>query len=179
MWEKRTVSFFLPWISWAIVVTFHDYRSSWTAPLPQFSSQWFLECWFLTSPINLSSNNLPAIASLRILLFTYSSVRSSFITLLFWITCNEFCFPPGILLIPQVFVKSIRKVKVLVAQLSPTLYNPMDCSLPGSSVHGIFQARILKWVAISFTRGYSQHRDPNWVSCTAGRLYHLSHQGIC
>ena len=37
--------------------------------------------------------------------------------------------------------------------------NPMDCSPPGSSVHGIFQARILKWVAISFSRGSSQPRD--------------------
>ena len=37
----------------------------------------------------------------------------------------------------------------LVAQLCPTLCNPMDCSLPGSSVHGILQARILEWVAIS------------------------------
>jgi len=38
-----------------------------------------------------------------------------------------------------------------VAQLCPTLSNPMDCSLPGSSVHGIFQARVLEWVAIAFT----------------------------
>ena len=37
-----------------------------------------------------------------------------------------------------------------VAQLCPTLRDPMDCSLPGSSVHGIFQARVLEWVAISF-----------------------------
>ena len=41
-------------------------------------------------------------------------------------------------------------LKVLVAQSCPTLCNPMDCSLPGSSVHGIFQARILDWVAISY-----------------------------
>ena len=47
---------------------------------------------------------------------------------------------------------------VLVAQLSLTLCNPMDCSPPGSSVHGIIQARILKWVAISFSRGSSQPR---------------------
>ena len=40
-----------------------------------------------------------------------------------------------------------------VAQLCPTLRDPMDCSLPGSSVHGIFQARVLEWVAISFSRG--------------------------
>ena len=38
-----------------------------------------------------------------------------------------------------------------VAQLCPTLRNPMDCSLPGSSVHGIFQARVLEWVAIAFS----------------------------
>ena len=42
-----------------------------------------------------------------------------------------------------------------VAQLCPTLCNPMDCSLQGSSVHGIFQARVLEWVAISFSRGSS------------------------
>ena len=40
---------------------------------------------------------------------------------------------------------------VLVAELCPTLCNPMDCSLPGSSVHGILQTRILEWVAISFS----------------------------
>ena len=39
-----------------------------------------------------------------------------------------------------------------VAQSCPTLHNPMDCSLPGSSVHGISQARVLEWVAIAFSR---------------------------
>ena len=48
---------------------------------------------------------------------------------------------------------------------------PADCSLPGSSVHGIFQARVLEWVAISFSRGSSQYRDQTWVSRTAGRLF--------
>ena len=61
-------------------------------------------------------------------------------------------------------------------QLCPTLCNPMDYSLPGSSVHGIFQARILEWVAISFSKGSSQPRDPahvSYISCI-GRsvLYH-------
>ena len=45
------------------------------------------------------------------------------------------------------------------AVLCLTLCDPMDCSLPGSSVHGIFQARILEWVAISFSREFSQTRD--------------------
>ena len=44
------------------------------------------------------------------------------------------------------------KVKVLVAQLCPTLCDPMDCSPPGSSVHGICQARVLEWGAIAFSK---------------------------
>ena len=43
----------------------------------------------------------------------------------------------------------------LVAQSCPTLYDPMDSNLPGSAVHGIYQARILEWAAISFSRGSS------------------------
>ena len=46
-----------------------------------------------------------------------------------------------------------------VSQLCLTLCDPLDCSPRGSSVHGIFQARILEWVAISFSRGSSQPRD--------------------
>ena len=46
-----------------------------------------------------------------------------------------------------------------VAQSCPTLCDPMDCSLSGSSVHGIFQARVLEWIAISFSRGSSQPRN--------------------
>ena len=61
--------------------------------------------------------------------------------------------------------------ELLVAQLCPILCNPMDCSPPGSSVLGIFQARILEWVAISFSRESSQPRDWTQVSCTAGRLF--------
>ena len=65
-----------------------------------------------------------------------------------------------------------------VAQSCPTLCNPMDCSPPGSSVHGIFQARILEWVAISFSRGSSQPRDRTQVSHIVGRcFYRLSYQG--
>ena len=66
----------------------------------------------------------------------------------------------------------------LVTQLCLTLCSPMDCSLPGSSVHGILQARILEWVAISSSKGSSQPRDQAQVSHVAGGFfYHLSHQG--
>ena len=47
----------------------------------------------------------------------------------------------------------------------------MDCSLPGSSVHGILQARILKWIAIPVSRGHFHPRDRTWVSCIAGRFF--------
>ena len=64
-----------------------------------------------------------------------------------------------------------------VAQLCLTLCDPVDCSPQRSSVHGIFQARVLEWVAISFSRGSSQPRDRTQVSHTVSKtLYHLSHQ---
>ena len=63
-----------------------------------------------------------------------------------------------------------KKVKVLVVQLCPTLYDPMDCSLPGSLVHGILQARIVEWVAIPFSRGSFQPRDQTQVSYIALNL---------
>ena len=52
-----------------------------------------------------------------------------------------------------------------------TLYNPVDRSLPGSSVHGIVQSRILEWVAISFSRGSSRPRDQTWVSRIVDRRF--------
>ena len=56
-----------------------------------------------------------------------------------------------------------------VTQSCPTLCDPMDCNLPGSSIHGIFQARVLEWAAISFSRGSSQPRDRTQVSYIADR----------
>ena len=58
-----------------------------------------------------------------------------------------------------------------VTQSCPTLSNPMDCSLPSSSIHGIFQARVLEWVANSFSRRSSQPKGQTWVSCVAGRFF--------
>ena len=64
-----------------------------------------------------------------------------------------------------------EKMKVLVTQSCPTLCDPTESSLPGSSVHGIFQLRILEWVAIPFSRGSSWPRDRTRVSCIAGRFF--------
>ena len=61
--------------------------------------------------------------------------------------------------------------------MCPTLCDPMDCSLPGPSVHGIFQARVLEWGAIAFSGVSSQPRDQTHVSCTGRRiLYHWATQ---
>ena len=70
-----------------------------------------------------------------------------------------------------------ESMKVLVPQLCPTLWDPMDCSPPGSSVHGILQARILEWGAIPFqgiflTQGLNPGLLPHRQI-----LYHLSHKG--
>ena len=68
----------------------------------------------------------------------------------------------------------------LVTKSWPTVCDPVDCSLPGSSIHGILQARMLAWVATAFSRGsgdhsllrgFSQRRDETWVSCVADGLF--------
>ena len=68
--------------------------------------------------------------------------------------------------------------RLSIAQSCPTLCNPMDCSLPGSFVHGIFQATVLEWIAISFSRGIfpTQGFNPGLLHCRQ-TLYRLSHQG--
>ena len=66
-------------------------------------------------------------------------------------SCREACL--------QSLIFFFNESESEVAQLCPTLCDPMDCSLPGSSIHRIFQARILEWIAISFSRRASQPRD--------------------
>ena len=75
-------------------------------------------------------------------------------------------------------------MKGKVAQSCLTLCDPLDCSPPGSSVHGILQARTLEWVAVPFSRGSSQPRDRTQISRVAGGfftaeriLYQLSYEG--
>ena len=58
----------------------------------------------------------------------------------------------------------------LVAQSCPTFSDPMDCSPPGSSVHGILQEKLLEWAVMPSSRGASQPRDLTQVFCIAGRF---------
>ena len=69
------------------------------------------------------------------------------------------------------YLQDLLESESEVAQSCPTLCDPMDCSLPGSSIHGIFQARVLEWVATSFSRESSQLRDRILVSRIAGRCF--------
>ena len=72
----------------------------------------------------------------------------------------------------------LKKVKKAKSLSRVRLCNPMGCSLLGSSIHGTSQARVLEWVAISFSRGSFWPRDQTQVpSCIAGRHHHLNHQG--
>ena len=72
-------------------------------------------------------------------------------------------------------------MQVRKQQLDLDSLQPVDCSPPSSSIHGILQARILEWVAISFSRGSSWPRDRTWVSHIGGRCFNLwaMHGLIC
>ena len=79
-----------------------------------------------------------------------------------------------ILDLPQQIIwpyKSLLKARVWITMSCPTLCAPTDCSLPGSSVHGVSQARILEWVVISSSQGSSWSRDRTHISCFAGRFF--------
>ena len=92
---------------------------------------------------------------------------SGFVFFSFFFACFLSCIISALFdpLTPQ------RKKESEGTQSCPTLCEPLDCSPPGSSVHGIFQARVLEWVAISFSRGSSWPRDRTWVSGITGRLF--------
>ena len=76
-----------------------------------------------------------------------------------------------LLFIAGLFTITKRKKESEVAQSCLTLCDPMDCSLQGSSLHGILRARVLEWVAISFSRGSPQLRDRNQVFRIPGRRF--------
>ena len=84
---------------------------------------------------------------------------------------QENCFQPTFTHDQQAQTQHCPAKKLKVTQSSPTLCNPMDYSPPGSSAHGICQARILEWIATPFSRGSSQPRDRTQVSHVAGGFF--------
>ena len=82
------------------------------------------------------------------------------------VSCIGTTVPPGK---PTLFIGDLYTD--LVAESCPTLYDPMGCSPPGSSVHVIFQGRILEWVVTSFSRGFSPPTNWTWGSWNAGRFF--------
>ena len=76
-----------------------------------------------------------------------------------------------IVVVVIVVVAAAAAAAVLITQSGSTLCDPMDCSLPGSSVHGILQARILECVTLPFSRGTSLPRDQTLVSHIVGRFF--------
>ena len=90
------------------------------------------------------------------------------------ILCRSFLLLPSIFpLFLILLLFNLYENESEVTQSSPTLCDPVDCSLPGFSIHGIFQARVPEWVAISFSRVSSQPRDQTRVSHIAGRHFTL------
>ena len=117
-------------------------------------------CWLLTVGVELLLSE-PQI---------FISVKTSNACLIGLLSVSQELIPRKFLLSCLTHALNIMPVSE-VAQSCPTLCDPMDYSLPGSSIHGIFQVRVLEWVAISFSRGSSQPGDWIQVSCIAGRHF--------
>ena len=121
-------------------------------------------CWFLPY-ININQPWVVHDTVFSVPKFTFGSFLQFLFLFwdLFFLHSSQVCFP-------------VRCMCAKSFQLCPILCNPMDCSPPGSSVHRIVQARILEWVAISYSRGAPQPRDLtciSYVSCIGRRiLYH-------
>ena len=156
-------SFFLTWLEWVypdhlspaapLCSVFYDSL----VPLDKVHTY---DCDLRLSSLTtiISSSSLSHVAHVRL----SCTERGDF--LLF--TSHILSFPTSY----NCFPRSLDLECAVCAQVCPNLWDPMDCSPPGSSVHGIFQARILEWVAISSSRGSSQSRDQTCISYI-GRLF--------
>ena len=102
-------------------------------------------------PISIIPDGLPVILLFKDLVGILSSIAFHSVN------SNQTLFPPQL---------GFQGVCAKLLQLCSTLCDPMDCSPPGSSVHGMSQAKILEWVAISFSRVSPPIRDQTLVSCT-------------
>ena len=124
---------------------------------------WATNTFLLLS--NILSHNAWLVLSSKETLFKSSRQKTIFIEHLYEQRCIAW-FKHG-----SDAVRFIFKYESLLAQSCPALCDSMNCSPPGSSVHGILQARKLAWVAISFSRGSLRPRNLTQVSCIAGRFF--------
>ena len=160
--NSRISLFIAEW--YTVVYTYHIYpficwqtfRLFPLSCLLQIMLQWTWECKYLFKILISFSSE------------TYSRTKSLYIfTLPLHFVFLIFC------LYHVPFPVSLSSTESEVTPSCLTLCDPMDCSPPGSSVHGILQARILEWVAIFFSRGSSPPRDRTQVSRIAGRHFNL------
>ena len=140
-----------------------------------------LNFWWLLLPVLMTEQCGRSLSGCRLYYLMDFTVSWSGLFLFLLKSPSYVHFYRSFLLITQFLIESCFKkipgsliyfsIESEVAQLCPTLCDPMDCSLSGSSVRGIFQARVLEWIAISFSRGSSWPRDRTRVSCIAGRHF--------
>ena len=147
-------------------LTGYSLLSSLQSSSSELSERLFHQLWSLVRSLNKTeTQNTTLTLCIFLSVDKLNKVKSSFNTVYLWEgdTVKELFFGTII------FAANIlgNTVCVLITRLYPILYDPMDCSPPGSSVHGILQARIPEWVAISFSRESSGPRDRTWVSCIA------------
>ena len=108
------------------------------------------------------------------LLWKWCNIHMYFIGLLFWVRFYTWSAERSTwhkASAQEMLYAVWLKVKVLFAQSCLTLCNPVDCSPPGSSIHGVLQERTLEWAAVPFSRRSWQPRDWTWVSCIEGRFF--------
>ena len=145
-----------------------------------------LGCFCLLTIVNNAAMNMCGEVSVRVPAFTFrSEIARSWCCLSFEkVPCSltqrlchfrshQQCAGAHIshrVLFSSLLRNESESVKVFVAQSCPALFDPLDCSPPGSSFHGTLQVRILEWVAITFSKGSSLPRDRTWVSRIAGRF---------
>ena len=141
-----------------------DFKLSWNVKYSQkpfFPKKWIYLLWL-------------ELCALFLIICGFRNVLTSFFNdfhLVAILRCLALCFPTLTFIMWLWIHWKWKKVKMKITQLCLTLCDPPDGSLPGSSVHGILQARILAWVAVPFSRGSSQLRDWTQVSRIAGGFF--------
>ena len=135
----------------------------------------FITIWYSFIKYRASNQNISVLGVPLIVLPRITQAISTWTFILLWWYCLliwNVILRGGVGLgCVYIYLSIYMKVKVLITQWYPTLCDSTDYSPPDSSIHGILQARILEWVAISFSRGSSQPRNLTQVSCIAGRFF--------